>query len=72
MPRLDETGRGMQLTQVDGRGQMQLYQAIQVNGWPCVLVIYYAMPRTAVPRRGPAIPMTGRWRSTGKICAVTM
>lgn len=45
VPRLDETGRGMQLTQVDGRGQMQLYQAIQVNGWPCVLLIHCAMPQ---------------------------
>lgn len=45
VPLLDETGRGMQLTQADGRDEMRIYQSIQVDGRPCVLALCWPMPR---------------------------
>lgn len=47
VPLLDESGRGMQLGQVDGNGrdEVRLYQSIQVDGRPCVLVLYYPVPQ---------------------------
>ncbi|PWM62267.1 MAG: hypothetical protein DBX91_02665 [Subdoligranulum variabile] len=43
-PAMGETGRGIQLVQRDGREEMQLCQGIRVEGRPCVLVLYHAMP----------------------------
>ena len=45
IPLLDETGRGMQLTQADGRDEMRIYQSIQVDGRPCVLALCWPMPQ---------------------------
>ncbi len=47
IPLLDESGRGMQLGQKgsDGRDEVRLYQSIQVEGRPCVLVLCYPVPQ---------------------------
>lgn len=47
IPLLDESGRGMQLAQQDetGRDEMRLYQSIQVDGRPCVLLIRWKLPQ---------------------------
>lgn len=47
VPTLDEQGRGIQLTQVDGRGGMRMYQGIRVDGRPCILLLCYTMPQSS-------------------------
>lgn len=54
IPMLDESGRGMQLGQVNGNGrdEVRLYQSIQVDGRPCVLVLYYPVPQDSSASAG--------------------
>lgn len=47
IPMLDETGRGMQLLQLDERDEMRIFQSIQVMGRPCVLVLHWRLPHDA-------------------------
>lgn len=44
VPMLDESGRGIQLMQVDGKEEMRIFQSIQVDGRPCVLLVHCRMP----------------------------
>lgn len=53
IPMLDETGRGMQLAQAEnGRDEMRVYQSIQVDGRPCVLLICCTMPKAGKDTAG--------------------
>ncbi len=44
VPMLDGTGRGMQLVQADGGDEMRIYQSIQIEGRPCVLLVHCRLP----------------------------
>ena len=45
VPMLDETGRGMQPLQENGRNEMCMYQGIQVGDRPCVLAVHCRLPQ---------------------------
>ena len=45
VPPMDEAGRGLQLVRHGGQETMQISQGIRVDGRPCVLVLYRAMPK---------------------------